>query len=74
MSGEPLPENIKQEIRSVLLTSTDGVAVNKFMQDYERLTFTKLNTLNYGYSNILKLLQSIPDVVRYVTNRLYMEG
>jgi len=59
-----VPENIKINIRSVLLTRSGGIPVNELIRDYKNLVYSHLDVRGLGFNNLHHLLESIPDVAR----------
>ena len=67
-----IPDKIKENVRAVLLSKTDGkgVLVNDFLRDYKSILREPLMFSSLGYSNLPEFLKAIPDVCRYLTENL----
>jgi hypothetical protein len=59
-------EKLKKEVRSVLLSQTDGkgIPANMFIKIYKNLLMKPLNYRELGHRNLADLLSSMPDVAR----------
>ena len=60
-----LTDEIKKDIRSVLLSRVGGVPIAEFSKDYKKLVGSFLTPRHFGFSDLMSLLESIPDVARY---------
>ena len=62
-----IPDKIKENVRAVLLSKTDGkgVLVNDFLRDYKNILKEPLMYKSLGYSNLPEFLKAIPDICRY---------
>lgn len=70
-----IPDEIKENVRAVLLSKTDGsgILVSAFLKDYKAMIFEPLRYKAYGYETLEKFINDIPDVCRYfVTLYLYV--
>ncbi|KAG8181119.1 hypothetical protein JTE90_000775, partial [Oedothorax gibbosus] len=56
-------ENLKKEIRSVLLPFKEGCTLFMFQKEYKSLIGRAIPAQKFGYSDDIHFLQSIPDVV-----------
>ena len=63
-----VPEQLKENIRAVLLSKTDGsgILVSKFISDYKSYIHQPLHFKELGYQNLEAFVKAIPDVCRYV--------
>ncbi|GFX41941.1 tudor domain-containing protein 5 [Trichonephila clavipes] len=62
-------DNVKKEIRSVLISAKEGLTLREFLKEYRSLVGIRLPTRELGYSTDIDLLNSIPNVVRVQENR-----
>ena len=62
--SKPVPEELKKEIRSVLLSKVGGVEVNRFIRDFRALVCKPILYRSLGFQNLTELFQSIPEVAR----------
>ena len=60
-------ENLKSDIRSVLLASKDGVPAHRFNQEFSEMTMETLDVSKYGFGSVHQLMCAIPDTVRIVS-------
>lgn len=61
-----VPEEIKRNLRSVLLSQKGGVPLSMLIRDYKKLVGTNLNVRGLGFTDLPALLESVPDVARSV--------
>ena len=61
-----VPEEIKKNLRSVLLSQSGGVPLNALINDYKKLVGKHLDVRGLGFPNLPALLNSIPDVAKLV--------
>ena len=67
MSSRPqITEDLKKNLRSVLLSQSGGVDLHKVAADYVRLVREPLLYQKYGFQNVESFLQAMPDVAKYV--------
>lgn len=59
--GEKVPEEIKNFLRSVLISSK-GVKESRVQKDYHELAGEKLMWKNYGFLSLNEFLKALPDV------------
>lgn len=59
-----VPKGIRREIRAVLLSKQGGVPLHTFLRDYQKLTDTRLDLREMGYSSIRAFIGAIPDTAR----------
>ncbi|XP_064620543.1 uncharacterized protein LOC135483511 isoform X2 [Lineus longissimus] len=73
-------ETLKKEVRSVLLSQTDGKGIpqHRFIKHYRDLLMKPLNYIALGHQNLVELLETMPDVARIEyhpkTNDAYFFG
>ncbi|XP_005091642.2 uncharacterized protein LOC101850625 [Aplysia californica] len=61
-----IPEEVKKNVRAVLLSRTGGVPLNQFLYDYQKLLCEPLMFKPLGFSSLHKFMEAIPDVARIV--------
>lgn len=61
-----VPEQLKREIRAVLLSKIGGVPLTQLPKDYSKLTCQRIPWQRFGFNNLEELLAAIPDVAQYV--------
>ncbi|XP_063433919.1 uncharacterized protein LOC134715580 isoform X2 [Mytilus trossulus] len=59
-----VPENIKRNVRAVLLSKVGGILVSDFSKDYKSLLKEQLNWRQIGFDNMNDLIKAMPEVVR----------
>lgn len=61
-----IPENIKENVRAVLLSKTDGngILVSNFLNDYKTYVHQPLKYKDLGYKSLEAFINSLPDVCR----------
>lgn len=66
MEAKQVPDNIKEDVRAVLLSKTDGtgILVSKFLSDYKSFVHNMLKYKEMGFSGLQAFLEAIPDVCR----------
>ena len=57
-----VPEDVKKEIRSILLSKIGGVRLGDFQKDFKRLIGHPLNLRALKLTNLSSLIEAIPDV------------
>lgn len=62
-------DKIKRLIRSVLMSSKEGVLAHCFEKEFQDLTMTELNPREFGFNNINDFMTSMQDVVRVMQTR-----
>jgi hypothetical protein len=62
-----IPESVKVEIRSVLLSKVGGIRINLFPKEFRDLTHRELNYKQYGFTHLAEFFTSMPDVCQSVT-------
>ncbi|KAL4227975.1 hypothetical protein ACF0H5_013413 [Mactra antiquata] len=69
-----VPDNVKENIRAVLLSKTDGtgILVSQFLRDYKSYVQETLCIRDLGYDGIEKFLKDIPDVCRLEYSEKHM--
>ena len=63
-----IPDHIKDNVRAVLLSKTDGsgVLVSGFLRDYKAMLHESLQFRNYGFQTIQDFIEALPDVCRWL--------
>ncbi|XP_046545662.1 uncharacterized protein LOC124255787 isoform X2 [Haliotis rubra] len=65
MSSSGIPDDVKKNVRAVLLSKTGGgVLVSDFKKDYRRLINSKIFIEHYGFNNIKDFVEAIPEYAR----------
>ena len=64
-SAKEIPDNVKRNVRAVLLSKIGGVETDKFNSDYKALLGEHFPFRKLGYQTLNQGLQAMPDVVRY---------
>ncbi|XP_071115796.1 uncharacterized protein [Haliotis cracherodii] len=64
MAAGNIPEDVKKNVRAVLLSKIGGVLVSDFRKDYRNLTNKKLFIENYGFDNYKDFVEAIPEYAR----------
>ena len=70
-------EDVKKEIRSLLLSSPVGLSLQDLLSDYRSMIGSHLPFQQLGYSSALDFIKDIPDVVYPVFRAggvMYLEG
>ena len=62
--SKAVPESVKKEVRSVLLSKIGGVKLRQFTKDYKQLVGQHISWKTYGFLNILDFFKAIPEVAR----------
>ena len=57
-----VPEEVKKEIRSILLSKIGGVKLGDFQKDFTRLIGHPLNLKALKLTRLSSLIEAIPDV------------
>ena len=63
-SSEAMRDDVKRNVRAVLLSKIGGVPLESFNKDYKSLLGDHLPYRKLGYSNLEQALQAMPDAVR----------
>ncbi|KAF8767377.1 Tudor domain-containing protein 5 [Argiope bruennichi] len=56
-------DDVKKEVRSVLISSKEGLTLQEFLKTYRALLGSRLPTRELGYTTDIELIESMPDVV-----------
>lgn len=64
MPSSTVPDQVKRNIRAVLLSKVGGVLVSDLVKDYKSLLKESLRFKDLGFSNIKEFVEAIPDVCR----------
>ncbi|KAK3608369.1 hypothetical protein CHS0354_030831 [Potamilus streckersoni] len=66
MATPEISDNIKRNVRSVLLSKYDGkgILVGEFLQEYKRLLKEPLHFKSLGFETLQKFIEAMPDVIR----------
>ncbi|KAL3865760.1 hypothetical protein ACJMK2_043117 [Sinanodonta woodiana] len=66
MATPEISDNIKRNIRSVLLSKYDGkgILVGEFLQEYKKLLKEPLQFKSLGFETLQKFIEAMPDVIR----------
>ena len=61
-----IPNKVKENVRAVLLSKTDGkgVLTTDFLRDYKSILKEPLMFKSLGYPSLKEFLNAIPDVCR----------
>ena len=59
-----IPDDLKKEIRAVLLSKVGGTSEKDFTKDYKNLCRKRFEYSKYGFKNAGQLLLAIPDIVK----------
>lgn len=62
---------LKTELRSLLISSQQGCSQDQLMRDYNQYNGRKIPFSEMGYSSLIELLRSMPDVARIEQTRTY---
>ena len=62
--SSPVPEEIKRNVRSVLLSKVGGVQMNMFLKDYKSLVLEQLDYRALGFQRLQEFFSSIPEIAR----------
>ncbi|GFS69424.1 tudor domain-containing protein 5 [Nephila pilipes] len=62
-------DNVKKEIRSVLISVKEGLTLREFLKAYRNLVGIRFPSRELGYTTDIDLLNSIPEVVHVQENR-----
>ena len=63
-NGNCVPEVVKKQMRSVLMSSENGVKLSNFVRDYSDLVHEPLPFKKYGFPNLVSMMLSVQDVCR----------
>jgi hypothetical protein len=61
-----VPEEMKRNLRAVLLSKDRGVALEDLCRDYENFVNQPLCIKELGYQNLEAFLRAIPDAARLI--------
>lgn len=61
-----VPDNVKRNVRAVLLSKVGGVLVSDLVKDYKSLLKEPLRFKDLGFSSIKEFVDAMPDVCRWV--------
>ncbi|XP_035827122.1 uncharacterized protein LOC101864166 [Aplysia californica] len=61
-------DQVKRELRSILLSAKLGVALDEIQKDYEMLSCSRLPYRDLGFKDVQSFMRSIPDVAVEVRN------
>ncbi|XP_069761274.1 tudor domain-containing protein 5 isoform X2 [Narcine bancroftii] len=65
MSGqEQLLEVLKKELRSLLISSKNGLTPSELEEDYQTMMGKRLPLCALGYKSVIELVSSIPDTIK----------
>ena len=64
MANPQVPDHIKSDIRSVLLSKVGGVKLGDFTKDYRTLVQEPIRFRTYGFKSLIDMMSAIPDVCR----------
>ncbi|CAF4017960.1 unnamed protein product, partial [Rotaria sp. Silwood1] len=56
--------NLKTELRSLLISSQQGCDEHQLMRDYDEYNGRRIPFRDMGYTTLIELLISMPDVAR----------
>ena len=59
-------ESLKKDLRSVLLTEKNGIAINRLDREYRDVTGSGIEFNRSEHRNLQSFLETIPDTVRIV--------
>lgn len=59
-----VPDNVKRNVRAVLLSKVGGVLVSDLVKDYKSLLKEPLKFKDLGFSSIKEFVDAMPDVCR----------
>ena len=63
-SNREISEELKKNLRAVLLSKVGGVELHRIAADYRTYIGHPLPYRHYGFQDVQSLLQAIPDVAR----------
>jgi len=61
-----ISEQLKKNLRSVLLSKAGGIEMSRIVDDYVHYVHEPLLYVRLGFQNVQSLLQAMPDVAKYV--------
>lgn len=70
-------EDVKKEIRSLLISSPVGLRLQDLISDYRTMMGKQLPFKEFGYSSVLEMIKHMPDVVAPVFRpggTMFLEG
>ena len=59
-----VPEEIKRNVRAVLLSKVGGVPMGMFIKDYKSLVLAQLDYRGLGFQTLQAFFKSIPEIAR----------
>ncbi|GBL89483.1 Tudor domain-containing protein 5 [Araneus ventricosus] len=62
-------EDVKKEVRSVLISSKEGMTLQEFLKAYRSLLGIRFPSRQLGFTTDNELIESMPDVVHMKTDR-----
>ncbi|GFR96343.1 tudor domain-containing 7 protein [Elysia marginata] len=62
--SNPVPEEIKRNVRAVLLSKVGGVHLNSFIKDYKSLVLEQFDYRGLGFETLQAFLKTIPEIAR----------
>ena len=62
-----ITDELKKNLRSVLLSKSGGVELFRVEPDYRQLLREPLPYRQYGFHTVERFLQAVPDVAKYVS-------
>lgn len=65
-----IPDELKNKLRSVLISRPKGVQLHRFLGDYRALVKEQLAYKQLGFKSLIELLRSVPDCVRLVGRKM----
>ncbi|KAK3801754.1 hypothetical protein RRG08_043770 [Elysia crispata] len=60
-----VPEEIKRNVRAVLLSKVGGVPMGMFIKDYKSLVLAQLDYRGLGFQTLQAFFKSIPEIASY---------
>lgn len=63
-SGMDIPFSLRTSMRSVLLSKTGGIYLDRICEEYQNMVNKPLDFQHLGYQNIEAFIRSIPDAAR----------
>jgi len=73
MSSHPkITEDLKRDLRSVLLSKAGGVELDRISADYRKFVGTVLPFRQCGFDSIQSFIQAVPDVAKYALSSVLM--
>lgn len=66
MPVNTVPDNVKRNVRAVLLSKVGGVLVSDLVKDYKSLLKEPLKFKDLGFGTIKEFVEAMPEVCRSV--------